>query len=181
MLYYHPLMLALVFRQMIPFSIVSFILNLTVCYSKMTLTPYHYRVSNLVCFSPAKSVYMRITRKYNPIICNYSINSTLIEDVQATTYLGLTITKDLTWSTHVNNITSKALSDKAFLQRNLESCPTQIELKCFSTMIRSNLEYALVPSHKEGYRKVGRSAEAIYQIYNWKFFTLQYFLLCLLV
>ena len=31
----------------------------------------------------------------------------------------------------------------------------------------------LVPSHKEGYRKVGTNAEAICQIYNWKIFTLQ--------
>ena len=42
----------------------------------------------------------------------------------------------------VYNITSKALSVKAFLQRNLKSCPTLIKLKCYNTMIRPILEYA---------------------------------------
>ena len=63
---------------------------------------------------------------FNPTVYNYiyiySITSTPIEKVQATKYLGLTITKDLSWSTHVDraldvilHITSKrALSVKAF-------------------------------------------------------------------
>ena len=78
---------------------------------------------------------MIITRKHNPILYNFYINSTPIEEVQATKYLGLTIAKDLSWSTHVSKIMSKALSVKPFLQRNL---------------LR--------------YRKVGTGAEAICQI-----------------
>ena len=93
-------------------------------------------------FNPDKSVFMRITRKHNPITYNYTINDISIQEVSSTKYLGVTITNDLSWSTHITNITSKALSVKAFLQRNLKSCPTQIKLKCYNAMIRPILEYA---------------------------------------
>ena len=85
---------------------------------------------------------MRITRKHNPITYNYTINDISIQEVSSTKYLGVTITNDLSWSTHITNITSKALSVKAFLQRNHKSCPTQIKLKCYNAMIRPILEYA---------------------------------------
>ena len=91
-------------------------------------------------FNPDKSVFMRITRKHNPITYNYTINDISIQEVSSTKYLGVTITNDLSWSTHITNITSKALSVKAFLQRNLKSCPTQIKLKCYNAMIRPILE-----------------------------------------
>ena len=42
----------------------------------------------------------------------------------------------------ITNITSKALSVKAFLQRNLKSCTAQIKLKYYNAMIRPILEYA---------------------------------------
>ena len=44
--------------------------------------------------------------------------------------------------THINNITNKALSTKAFLQRNLRSCTSHTKLQCYTTMIRPILEYA---------------------------------------
>ena len=93
-------------------------------------------------FNPDKSVFMRITHKHNPITYNYTINDISIKEVSSTKYLGVTITNDLSWSTHITNITSTALSVKAFLQRNLMSCPTQIKLKCYNAMIRPILEYA---------------------------------------
>ena len=65
-----------------------------------------------------------------------------IKEVSSSKYLGITITNKLTWSTHINNITNKALSIKAFLQRNLRSCPSHIKLQCYTTMIRPILEYA---------------------------------------
>ena len=93
-------------------------------------------------FNPDKSVFMRITCKHNPITYIYTINDISIKEVSSTKYLGVTIINDLSWSTHITNITSKALSVKAFLQRNLKSCPTQIKLKCYNAMIRPILEYA---------------------------------------
>ena len=40
------------------FSMVLFILHLTVCHSKITLTPYHNGVSNLICVLALQKVYI---------------------------------------------------------------------------------------------------------------------------
>ena len=93
-------------------------------------------------FNPDKSVYMCITRKHNPVLYNYTIDDTAIQQVSSTKYLGTTISNDLTWSTHINKVISKALSTKAFLQRNLKFCPAHVKLKCYNIMIWPILEYA---------------------------------------
>jgi len=93
-------------------------------------------------FNPDKSVYMRITRKHNLVLYNYTIDNTAIRQVSSIKYLGITISNDLTWSTHINKITSKALPTKAFLQRNLKFCPAHVKLKCYNIMIQPILEYA---------------------------------------
>ena len=95
-----------------------------------------------MCFNPQKSEHMKITHKHNPILFNYTLKNQPIKEVSSSKYLGITITNKLTWSTHINNITNKALSIKAFLQRNLRSCPSHIKLQCYTTMIRPILEYA---------------------------------------
>jgi len=138
MTYHHPLKLRLLYNYADDTILYNVIYSTSDCLSLQNdlNTLLQWGIQSDMCFSPAKSVYMRITRKHNPIVYNYSINSTPIEEVQATKYLGLTITKDLSWSTH---ITSKALSVKGFLQRNLKPCPI---LKCYNTMIRPILEYA---------------------------------------
>ena len=65
-----------------------------------------------------------------------------IKEVSTAKYLGVTINNHLTWSNHIDNICHKALSVKSFLQRNLTSCPPNIKLLCYITMVRSILEYA---------------------------------------
>jgi len=106
-------------------------------------------------FNPDKSVYMPITRKHNPVLYNYTTDNTAIQQVSSTKYLGITISNDLTWSTHINKITSKALINQSILQRNLKFCLAHVKLKCYNIMIRPILEYAspkledknLVPSY----------------------------------
>ena len=68
----------------------------------------------------------------------------LIKEVSTAKYLGVTINKHLTWSNHIDNICHKVLSVKAFLQRNLTSCPPNIKILAMLHyyMVRSILEYA---------------------------------------
>ena len=65
-----------------------------------------------------------------------------IKEVSMAKCLVVTINNHLTWSNHIDNICHNALSVKAFLQCNLTSCPPNIKLLCYITMIRSILEYA---------------------------------------
>ena len=115
-----------------------------------------------MCFNPEKSEHMKITHKHNPILFNYTLKNQPIKEVSSSKYLGITITNKLTWSTHINNITNKALPIKAFLQRNLiRSCPSHIKLQCYTTMIRPTYiricQHCLVPLHtKKDISKIER-------------------------
>ena len=73
----------------------------------------------------------------NYILCNHQLqqNST-------NPYLGLTLSDDLKWNTHINGICAKANSTLGFLRRNLRSCPTKLKELSYQSLIRSKLEYS---------------------------------------
>ena len=50
--------------------------------------------------------------------------------------------KHLTWKEHVNDICSKAIKAKAFLQHNLFRCPAIVKSNCYTSLVRPILEYA---------------------------------------
>ena len=70
------------------------------------------------------------------------MNNAKIKEVSSAKYFGITINDYLTWSNHINNIFHKVLSVKASSKHNVTSCPTNIELPCYNTMVKSILEYA---------------------------------------
>ena len=48
-------------------------------------------------------------------------------NVESIKYLGVTITSDLRWNTHVSNVCTKANRTLGFLRRNLYSCPQEVK------------------------------------------------------
>ena len=52
-----------------------------------------------------------------------SLNNHILKQVEENPYLGLTLTENLKWSSHITKITKKAYSTIGFLGRNLKSCP----------------------------------------------------------
>jgi hypothetical protein len=59
-----------------------------------------------------------------------------------TTYLGVDITTDLTWSHHVDRIAAKANQTLGFLRRNLQRAPTAVKEQAYKTLVRPALEYS---------------------------------------
>ena len=59
----------------------------------------------------------------------YKLNNTILKHVDSNTYLGVLISKDLTWSNHITNICNKASSTLGFLRRNLKHCPLDCRKK----------------------------------------------------
>ena len=73
----------------------------------------------------------------------YQIHSQQIQQNKSAKYLGVVIDKHLTWKEHVNEICSKAIKAKAFLQRNLHRCPVLVKSNCYTSLVRPIiLEYA---------------------------------------
>ena len=93
-------------------------------------------------FNADKCEVIQITSKKNPIIYSYRIHQTALRSTDQAKYLGDTITPDLLWKCHIDNITKKANSTMAFLRRNIRSSPRDAKAKAYKTYVRPIVEYA---------------------------------------
>ena len=60
-------------------------------------------------FQPVKCNMMQLTNKRtSEIRASYKLEGTVLENVESIKYLGVTITKDLKWNTHISNVCAKA-------------------------------------------------------------------------
>ena len=70
-------------------------------------------------FHPMKCEIISITRKKSPLSFPYTIHGHELKHVQALKYLGVNISHDLRWDTHINSIIGKANKTLGFIRRNL--------------------------------------------------------------
>ena len=93
-------------------------------------------------FQPVKCNMMQLTRKHlNKIQASYTLEGTVLENVDNIKYLGVTITKDLKWNTRISNICTKANRTLGFLKRTLFSCLQNVKEAAYKGMVRPILEY----------------------------------------
>ena len=71
----------------------------------------------------------------------YQLCGEILKNVSSTTYLGLNISNDLKWSTHVRDLCSKASSRLGFIRRNLQHCPLTTRKNAYLALVRSVMEY----------------------------------------
>ena len=71
----------------------------------------------------------------------YELNSYILKHVENNPYLGLILSKDLKFSTHIDLISRKASSTLGFIQRNLKKCPSEVKRTAYISLVRSTLEY----------------------------------------
>ena len=75
-------------------------------------------------FQPVKCNMMQLTRKHlNKVQASYTLEATVLENVDNIKYLGVTITNDLKWNTHISNICTKANRTLGFLMRLFSPAP----------------------------------------------------------
>jgi len=74
----------------------------------------------------------------------YTLNSDILRRVEDTPYLGITISEDLKWRTHISKTTKRANSTLGFLRRNLRHCPKACRKTAYISLVRSKLEYGSV-------------------------------------
>ena len=70
-------------------------------------------------FQPVICNMMQLTRKrIKKIHASYTLDGTDLENVESIKYIGIKITSDLRWNTHVSNVCTKANRTLGFLRRN---------------------------------------------------------------
>ena len=66
--------------------------------------------------------------------------------MQNNPYLGLHISEDIKWTTHITNVTKKTNSTLGFLRRNLKYCPKDCKKTAYISLVhvRSTMEYGAI-------------------------------------
>ena len=96
-------------------------------------------------FQPVKCNMMQITgKRIKRILASYTLEGTVLENVESIKYLGVTIKNDLRWNTHVSNICSKANRTLGFPRRNLYACPQEVEEAAYKALVRPVLDIAVL-------------------------------------
>ena len=77
---------------------------------------------------------MPVTKKRSPIQHDYTLHGHVLEQVPTAKYLGLNLHEQLSWNFHTDMI-AKANRTRAFIARNIHSCPKKVEAACYTTLV----------------------------------------------
>ena len=84
-----------------------------------------------------------MTRKLNPVNFDYHLGDRILAPVRKEKYLGVEITKDLTWEQHISAVVGKANKKLGLLRR---TCPlikdTKIRRSLYLSLVKCHLNYA---------------------------------------
>ena len=75
-------------------------------------------------FNADKCLTIHLTKKRKTAEFNYTLHNYIPEVTKDSKYLGVTFSSNLSWNSHINNISAKANRTIGFLRRNIHSCPS---------------------------------------------------------
>ena len=83
-------------------------------------------------FNPSKCNTINITRKEDPIVTEYTLNDELepLENVKVASYLGIQISRDLSWHSHVAKVSAKGNKSLGFIRRNIRMSSKATKTLC---------------------------------------------------
>ena len=126
-------------------------------------------------FNSDKCYVLRIPASRSPLITNYKLGDSILQETKTHTYLGVDIQHDLKWNTHIDRITASASRTFGFVRRNLSSCNKETKKAAYIALVCPTVEYCSVvwdPYTKELTQKVEkiqrRAARMVYNNYDWK-------------
>ena len=92
-------------------------------------------------FNPSKCQVVQVTGSRNPISASlYRLHGEILETVSCAKYLGVDITSNLSWGSHVDRITNSANKTLGFIKRNVRTKMSREA--AYNTLVRPQLEYA---------------------------------------
>ena len=93
-------------------------------------------------FNPSKCHVMHVTRKRQPLYHTYYLKGQALGVVDTAAYLGVHLSKDLTWHDHIGKVTAKANRSLGFIRRNIQKAPSKTKELAYKSLVRPSLEYA---------------------------------------
>lgn len=90
----------------------------------------------------SKCKLMSFSRRACPLVNNYTLSGSSLQSTKVYKYLGVHITHDLSWTTHVNKLIASTTRSLGYLQRTMKLAPSNLKLLAYKTLIRPKLEYA---------------------------------------
>ena len=87
-------------------------------------------------FHPGKCQALHVTRKRDPLKGNYHLHGQNLKTVEETKYLGVTISQDLSWDSHISHITNRGNKTLGFLRRNLRVGSINIKKTAYKVLVR---------------------------------------------
>ena len=103
----------------------------------------NWALHNELSFQPVKCENLRISRKRNSIDRSYFLHDVPLKTVGALRDLGILVSKDLHWATHINSVIAKANKMLGFLLRNCSRhLPLDTQRTLYVYLVRSHLTYA---------------------------------------
>ena len=96
----------------------------------------------LMEFNAEKCQVLRVTRRRHIVEHQYTLHGKELETCTAAKYLGITISSDLRWNKHVDEVCSKANKTLGFLRRNLRVSSPKLKTLAYFSLVRPLVEYA---------------------------------------
>ena len=85
---------------------------------------------------------LQITRLKQSLQSQYTLHGQVLESIDSAKYLGVTISQDLNWNNHINNIIGKANRTLGFVKRNVKTWNEPVKELAYKTLVRPQAEYA---------------------------------------
>ena len=94
-------------------------------------------------FNKAKCNIMRATHaRQKKIVFGYELDGVLLKDTDNTSYLGVELSADMKWNSHVKKVTAKGNTMLGILRKNLINCPNNRKDLAYKSILRPKFEYA---------------------------------------
>ena len=87
----------------------------------------HHDIAYMYIGMSSKCQVLHITRSKQPLNTQYTLHDQVLEATVTAKYLGVTISKDLSWNDHISPIISKANSTLGFVKRNVKTSNVKVK------------------------------------------------------
>ena len=92
-------------------------------------------------FQPEKCRILRVHRKGSPVLFDYSLKYHILKCEKSTKYLGVEMSRDITWKLHIDRTVKKGNSTLSFLLQNLRVSNEEVKSAAYRCIAGPTLEF----------------------------------------